>query len=120
MPGMGEAVKGGVSGDLYVKVHVKPHQTFKKDGPNLIMDLPIKLTDALLGTTVSVTTIDDKVLEVKIPAMAKTEEVLRIKGRGVNYESGTGDLLIRVTASLPKKLSGKAKKAIEDLKSEGL
>jgi molecular chaperone DnaJ len=120
MPGLGEAVKGGVSGDLYVKVHVKPHAVFKKDGPNLVMDLPIKLTDALLGTSVSVTTIDDKVLEVKVPVMGKTEEVLRIRGRGVNYESGTGDLLIRVSVILPKKLSSKAKKAIEDLKSEGL
>ncbi len=120
MPGLGEAVKGGVSGDLYVKVHVKPHSMYRKEGANLIMELPIKLTDALLGTTVSITTIDEKVLEVKVPAMAKTEEVLRIKGRGVHYDNVTGDLLIRVTASLPKKLSGKAKKAIEDLKSEGL
>ncbi len=120
MPGMGEAVKGGVSGDLYIKVHVKPHAVYRKEGPNLIMDMPVKLTDALLGTNVSITTIDDKVLEVKVPPMTKTEEVLRIRGRGVNYGEGAGDLLIRVTAILPKKLSGKAKKAIEDLKSEGL
>lgn len=120
MPGMGEAVKGGVSGDLYVKVHVKAHPVFKKDGANIVMDLPVKLTDALLGTTVSVTTIDDKVLDVKVPVMDKTEEVLRIRGKGVSYEGGTGDLLIRLTAILPKKLSGKAKKAIEDLQSEGL
>jgi molecular chaperone DnaJ len=120
MPGMGEAVKGGVSGDLYVKVHVKPHAVFRKEGAHLTMDLPVKLTDALLGTSVSVTTIDDKVLEVKVPPMSKTEEILRIRGKGVHYEHGTGDLLIRVTTTLPKKLSGKAKKAIEDLKSEGL
>ncbi len=120
MPGMGEAIKGGVSGDLYVKVHVKPHPVFRKDGPNLTMELPVKLTDALLGTTVSVTTIEDKVLEVKVPPMTKTEEILRIRGKGVNYGEGTGDLLIRVTAILPKKLSTKAKRAIEDLKSEGL
>jgi molecular chaperone DnaJ len=120
MPGMGEAVKGGTSGDLYVKVHVKPHAVFRKEGANLVMDLPIKLTDALLGTTVSVTTIDDKVLEVKVPAMEKPEETLRIKGKGVHYEHTTGDLLIKLSANLPKKLSAKAKKAIEELKSEGL
>ena len=120
MPGMGEAVKGGVSGDLYVKVHVKPHAVFRKEGPNLVMDMPVKLTDALLGTTVTVTTIDDKQLEVKIPAMTKTEETLRLRGKGVRYDDGAGDLLIKVTAILPKKLSTKAKKAIEDLKSEGL
>lgn len=120
MPGRGEAVKGGVPGDLYVKIHVKAHQTFRKEGANLIMDLPVKLTDALLGTTVSITTIDDKTLEVKVPAMSKTEEVLRLRNRGVAYEGGAGDLLIKVTTTLPKKLSGKAKKAIEELKSEGL
>jgi molecular chaperone DnaJ len=121
LPGQGEAVKGGVPGDLYVKVHVKPHPVFTKQGPNLLMDLPLKLTDALLGTTVSVTTLDDKVLEVKVPAMSKTEEVLRVRGRGIAYpEGGTGDLLIRVSMTMPKKLSGKAKKAIEELKNEGL
>jgi len=120
MPGMGEAIKGGASGDLYVKVHVKPHPTFRKDGANLVMSLPVKLTDALLGITATVTTIDDKTLEVKVPPMTKTEEVLRIRGKGVAYEQGTGDLLIHVSAILPKKLSGKAKKAIEELKAEGL
>ena len=121
MPGQGEAVKNGVSGDLYIKVHVKPHPTFRKEGANLVMNLPIKLTDALLGTTVTINTIDDKVLEVKIPTMQNTEETLRVRNKGVAYsDGGTGDLLIRVTASLPRKLSGKAKKAIEELKSEGL
>jgi molecular chaperone DnaJ len=123
LPTQGEAIKNGVAGDLYVKVHVKPHGVFKKEGINLIMDLPIKLTDALLGTSVSVTTLDDKVLEVKVPPMNETSEVLRVRGKGVRYGTGegnTGDLLIRVSTTLPKKLSGKAKKAIQDLKEEGL
>lgn len=121
MPGRGEAIKGGVPGDLYVKVHVKPHAQLRKEGANIVMNLPIKLTDALLGTTVSITTIDDKTLEVKVPAMAKTEETLRLRGKGVAFpEGGAGDLLIRVTVTLPKKLSGKAKKALDDLRSEGL
>ncbi len=120
LPGRGEAVKGGVAGDLYVKVHVKAHPTFRKEGANIVMELPVKLTDALLGTTVSITTIDDKVLEVKVPAMAKTEETLRLRGKGVAFGDAAGDLLIHVTTTLPKKLSGKAKKAIEALKEEGL
>jgi molecular chaperone DnaJ len=121
MPGHGEAIKAGAAGDLYIKVHVKAHAVFRKEGANLVMNLPVKLTDALLGTTVSVTTIDEKVLEVKVPPMQNTEETLRVRGKGVAYaEGGAGDLLIRVTASLPRKISGKAKKAIEELKSEGL
>jgi DnaJ-class molecular chaperone len=84
------------------------------------MDLPIKLTDALLGSSVSVTMLDDKVLEVKVPAMTKVEETLRVRGKGVTQDKVSGDLLIHVATTLPKKLSGKAKKAIEELKSEGL
>lgn len=120
MPGLGEAIKSGVSGDLYVKVHVKPHAVFKKEGMNLIMNLPLKLTDALLGTTVSVTTIDDKSLDVKVPPMSAPEETLRIRGKGVHVDEVTGDLLIRVTAQFPKKLSAKAKKVVDSLKGEGL
>jgi molecular chaperone DnaJ len=120
MPQQGEAIKGGIAGDLYVKIHVKPHPVFRKEGANLVMDLPVKLTDALLGSVVTITTIDDKTLEVKIPVLTKTEEILRLRDKGVKYENGRGDLLIHVTAALPKKLSSKAKKAIEDLKSEGL
>lgn len=121
LPGQGEAIKGGMAGDLYVKVHVKPHPVFRKEGANLVMQLPVKLTDALVGTTVSITTIDDKTLEVKVPAMQNTEETLRIRGKGIAYsEGGKGDLLIRASVILPRKLSTKAKKAIEDLRSEGL
>lgn len=120
MPGLGEAVKGGVSGDLYVKVHVKPHTVFKKEGLNLVMNMPLKLTDALLGTTASIVTVDEKKLEVKIPAMSEAQQTLRLRGKGVTIDGASGDLLIRLTATLPKKISGKAKKAIEDLQSEGL
>ncbi|HYD93535.1 MAG TPA: DnaJ C-terminal domain-containing protein [Candidatus Paceibacterota bacterium] len=120
MPGRGEAVKNGISGDLYVKVHVKQHPVYRKEGANLVMDLPIKLTDALLGTTVTITTIDDKTLEVKVPVMSKVEEILRLRGKGVEYEGGAGDLLIRTSVTLPKKLSSKAKRAIEELQNEGL
>ncbi|HEY0979777.1 MAG TPA: J domain-containing protein [Candidatus Paceibacterota bacterium] len=120
MPGKGEAIKGGHPGDLYVKVHVKPHTVFRKEGMNLVMQMPMKLTDALLGTTVSITTVDDKKLEVKIPAMNEAQQTLRLRGKGVALDGQSGDLLIRLTATLPKKLSAKAKKAIEDLKAEGL
>lgn len=120
MPQQGEAVKGGIAGDLYVKVHVKPHPVFRKEGINLTMELPVKLSDALLGTTVNVETLEDKTLEVKVPPLTSTEETLRIRGKGVPYDGARGDLLIHVTATMPKKLSGRAKKAIEELKSEGL
>ena len=126
LPGQGEAVKGGVAGDLYVKVHVKPHPTFRRSGANLVMDLPVKLTDALLGTTTTIETLEGKLLEVKIPSMKRAEELLRVRGKGVPATSrgsrteSRGDLIIRLEVALPHKLSGKAKKSVEELKNEGL
>ena len=120
MPGQGEAIKAGTAGDLYVKVHVKPHATFRRDGANLIMNLPVKLTDSLLGTTVSIESLEGKTLEVKIPPMKRAEELLRVAGKGIPMEGSRGDLIIRLEVALPHKLSGKARKSLEELKSEGL
>ncbi|MEK7201556.1 MAG: J domain-containing protein, partial [Patescibacteria group bacterium] len=102
MPGHGEAIKGGTSGDLYVKVHVKPHPVFRKDGLNLVMHMPMKLTDALVGVTTTIDTLDGKKLEVKIPPMTAPEETLRLRGKGVHIESAQGDLLIRLPITMPK------------------
>ena len=120
MPQQGEAIKTGVAGDLYVKMHVKPHATFHRDGSNLIMKLPVKITDALLGTVVSIETLEGKVLEVKIPPMRRAEELLRVAGKGIPFERGRGDLIIRLEVALPHKLSGTARKTLEELKTEGL
>lgn len=120
MTAQGEAIKTGIAGDLYIKIHVKPHATFRRDGANLIMALPVKLTDSLLGTTVSIETLEGKTLEVKIPPMKRAEELLRVAGKGIPLEGARGDLIIRLEVALPHKLSGKARKVVEDLRSEGL
>ncbi len=120
MPQQGEAIKGGIAGDLYVKIHVKPHPVFRRDGVNLIMALPVKLTDALLGTTVSIESLEGKLLEVKVPPMKRAEELLRVAGKGIPAEGSRGDLIIRLEVALPHKLSGKARKTVEELKTEGL
>jgi len=120
LSGQGEAIKAGTAGDLYVKVHVKPHPTFRREGANLVMHLPVKLTDALLGTIVSIESLEGKTLEVKIPPMKRAEELLRVAGKGIPVEGSRGDLIIRLEVALPHKLSGKARKTVEDLKTEGL
>jgi molecular chaperone DnaJ len=121
MTGRGEAIPSGASGDLYIKIHVKAHKTIKREGSTLHADLHVKLSDALLGGTYKVATLDGTV-DIKIPAGISHAEKLRIKNKGVPQgQSGSrGDLLVRVLIDLPQKLSRKARKMIEELKAEGL
>jgi len=120
LSGAGEAVAQGIPGDLYIKIYVKKHPTFKKDGYNLVMDLPVKLTDALLGSTVGLATLDGQI-DLKVPEGVTHGEILRVKGKGVPFEKGSrGDILIKISIQLPKKLSKSARKAIEELKNEGM
>lgn len=120
LTGKGENIPDGVSGDLYVKIHVNKHSVFRKEGYNLVMDLSIKLTDALLGATYPVRTLDGEI-EVKIPTSIKFGDILRVRNKGVPLGNGRrGDLLIKVSIDLPKKLSRKTKKIVEELKEQGL
>lgn len=120
MTGAGEAVPGGIAGDLYIKLHVKDDAKFRKEGFNLQTDLNVKLTDALLGATYTVKTLEGDI-SVKIPAGASPSEILRVKAKGVPInDAKRGDLLIRLNIQLPKKLSRSAKKIVEQLKGEGV
>jgi len=119
MTGRGEAVPNGAAGDLYIKIHVKGHKSIVRDGANLQSDLHVKLSDALLGNTYKVETLDSSV-DIKIPAGVKHGELLRIKGKGVPQGSSRGDFMVKIQIDLPQKLSRKAKKLIEELKQEGI
>jgi molecular chaperone DnaJ len=118
--GAGEAISGGINGDLYVKVHVMKHPLYKKDGNNLVTNLNIKLTTALLGGEYNLQTLDGDVT-VKIPRGISHGELLRMKGKGIPYEKNKrGDLLIKINIQLPQKLSKEAEKLIDLLKKEGI
>jgi len=122
LSGMGEAVPGGTAGDLYIKIHVQPDRNLKKQGDDLITELNIKLSDALLGSTYTVKTLDGDI-DVKVPANTKIGETLRVKGKGVPKSSNKknrGDLLIKLKIEMPQKLSSQAKKLIEQLREYGV
>lgn len=120
LAGFGEAIAGGQPGDLYVKVHVTPDPRFKKDGPNLITDLSVKLTDALLGATYTLQTLEGTET-IEIPAGVSHGETLQIRGRGVPQPRGKrGDLYVRIKILFPNKLSRGAKTLVEKLKEEGI
>ncbi len=120
MTGRGEVVQAGGAGDLYVKLHVKKDPAFSREGNNLLTNLSIKLTDALLGGQYTIRSLDgDEKINVS-PGVAHGE-IIRVRGKGVpTARSGRGDLLVRIDIEFPKKLSRSARDLIEKLRSEGL
>ena len=121
MSGYGEAVSKGTAGDLYIKINVAPHPVFKRDGHDIVMNLNLKLSDALLGTKYPIETLDGHI-EVTIPEGVGINEVLRVKGKGVpmGAKNKRGDLLIKLNIKLPSKISRKSRELIAELKKEGI
>jgi curved DNA-binding protein len=120
LSGMGETLEGGLPGDLYVKVHVRKHPYLRKEGYNLIMDLNVKLSEALLGAEKTIGTLDGEIT-LKVPSGTKHGTILRVKGRGVPIDtSKRGDLYVRILIDIPEKLSKEQKKLVEELRKQGL
>ncbi len=120
MTGYGEHIPAGVPGDLYVKLHVRADGAIRREGSNLYVNLPIKLTDALLGSKYQIESLDG-IEDITIPSGIKHGEVISIKGKGVPVSaSRRGDFNIKISIEMPSKLSKKAKKLVEELKEEGV
>ncbi|MCA9352604.1 molecular chaperone DnaJ [Patescibacteria group bacterium] len=117
--GRGEAIKNGQAGDLFIQVLVKPHPTFKRNGLDLLMEHEITLSDAVLGATHTIVLLRDKKLDIKIPPGTTHGTILRVAGRGIETSRAKGNLLVTIKIRIPKKLSKKAKDAIEVLQKEG-
>lgn len=120
LAGMGEAITGGASGDLYVHVSVASHKTIQRIQNDLVTTLPIKLTDALLGATYAVETLDGTE-QISIPTGTRVGDTITLKHKGVPTSSSKrGNFVIKLDIKLPEKLSKHAKEVIEELKKEGI
>ncbi|MDX2163987.1 MAG: molecular chaperone DnaJ [Gammaproteobacteria bacterium] len=107
LSGEGEAgLNGGPPGDLYVQVHVQPHNIFHREDNNLICEMPISFATATLGGKLDVPTLEGHV-ELKIPSETQSGKMFRLRGKGVKSVrgGGVGDLICRVTVETPVKLS---------------
>lgn len=119
--GKGEAsLAGGIAGDLYAHVHVLPHRMFRRQGEDIIMSLPVKLSQAILGDSVEVNAIDGAI-KLKIPEGTQAGDILKVRGKGAYHPSGygRGDLLVEVKVEVPRKSGKKVKELAQDLKKEG-
>jgi molecular chaperone DnaJ len=115
LSGEGEAgINGGPTGDLYVQVHVKPHELFKRDGNDLSCEFPVAFTVAALGGEVEVPTMEGKV-SLRIPEGTQTGKVFRLRGKGVKSvrSASKGDLYCHLMVETPVNLTKKQKELLE-------
>jgi len=119
LSGKGEAgTKGGSNGDLYLFVSVDNHSVFKRSEENLYYELPITFSDAALGTTVEVPSIDGGKSKIKIPSGTQHGKQFRLKGKGMPLLKRTifGDLYIRIVTEVPVSLSKRQKELLGEFK----
>jgi molecular chaperone DnaJ len=122
LAGQGQASGKGVqAGDLFVTINVKNDPKFKRDGYDIHTTAEISLTQAVLGTEILIETLDGEI-SLKIPAGTQSGAIFKISGKGMMrlQSAGRGDHLVKVEVKIPKKLSRKAKKLLEELSSEGV
>jgi molecular chaperone DnaJ len=118
--GEGEMSEAGISGDLIVRLHVKPHPKFERleDG-HLLYNLNVKFTDLALGTDLRVPTLEGSE-KIKIPQGTSSNAILQIKGKGLpRYgSSGRGDLHMRINVKVPTNLTDRQKALLKELHEE--
>lgn len=116
LSGEGEAgAQGGPPGDLYVFIHVEEHEFFKRDGTNVICQVPISFIQAALGDTITVPTLVDE-QELKIPKGTQFGDIFRFSGEGIaSLRTGRrGDQIIQVTIKTPTGLNRKQEQLLRD------
>jgi curved DNA-binding protein len=111
----GEGSSGGPDGDLYLRVRIKRHPRFRREGDDLVVELPVAPWEAALGATVPVATLDGSA-KVKVPAGSSSNSRLRLRGEGMPGPGGRkGDLYASVRIVVPKKLEKRERELFEEL-----
>lgn len=112
--GEGESgIKGGPSGDLYVNIRVKQHPIFRREGYDVICEMPITFTQAALGAEIEIPTLEGK-MKYEIPEGTQTGTIFRIRNKGIKHlrSNSKGDLFVKVNVEIPTKLTGKQKEIL--------
>ena len=115
--GQGNAgVNGGPAGDLRIEVNVQPHAIFEREGSSVLLEMPVSFTQAALGATLEVPTLDGKV-KYELPEGTQTGTTFRLRGKGIPYlrGSGRGDQYVTVTVQTPKGLNSEQKELLRQL-----
>jgi molecular chaperone DnaJ len=100
-------------GDLFILLHVKPHPVFSRKAENILLTLPVTFVEATLGADIKVPTLDGEEVTVRIAPGTPNGRTLRVKGRGIEKGSITGDLLATIDVQVPQKIEGEASEALK-------
>ncbi|MEM4397851.1 MAG: molecular chaperone DnaJ [Candidatus Woesearchaeota archaeon] len=114
-----KGLKGYPNGDLYIVVHEKEHNFFKREGDDVYVEVPISFTQAALGSTIDVPTLQGNT-KLKIPPGTQTHTLFRLKNYGISHLNryGKGDQLVRVIIQTPENLTKKQKELLEQFAKE--
>ncbi len=121
LSGEGEAgQRGAPAGDLYVDIAVRPHPIFQRDGANILVRVPLRMTQAALGGHVEVPSIDGGRSKVTIPAGTQTGDQFRLRGKGFSVlrSAARGDMYVQVMVETPQNLSPKQRELLEQFEAE--
>jgi molecular chaperone DnaJ len=120
--GGGHAIRGGIDGDLYIKILEIPHSTFVREGDNLKMYLQISYSQLILGDKIEITTIDKTKIRVTIPKLSGIDDVLRVPKKGMNKFNNPerGDILIHLDLVRPKEIDSETEELLLKLKEKNL
>lgn len=117
--GMGEDhIPGVPPGDLIINVRISQHALFKRENSNLILEKPLSVWDAILGTDISFHTLDGRQLSVNVPAGSQSETMMMCKNEGMRdvHSGQRGNLYVKLKIQIPKNLSDTQKQKIIELK----
>lgn len=117
LSGQGEPGENGAPpGDLYCDIHIEPHPIFKRQGDDILCEVPITFAQAALGCTVDVPTIAGNIIQVKIPKGTQNNEVIPIRGEGFPnvHRYGKGNLLIQVIVEVPAKMTARQEELLRE------
>jgi len=115
--GEGESVDNGINGDLVVRIRVKPHEKFKRDGADIFYDANISMIDAVLGKTIVVPTLEGTE-KLTVEQGTQPNSIIKLKGKGLTHLSGRGrgDQYVRLVVNIPTKLDKRQKKILEEFR----
>ncbi len=115
--GEGEAVDNGINGDLVVRIRIKPHEKFKRDGADIFYDANISMIDAVLGKTIVVPTLE-RTEKLTVEQGTQPNSIIKLKGKGLPNIGGRGrgDQYVRLAVNIPSKLDKRQKKILEEFR----